>query len=98
MTYPYVAKRRVEGLIRALTQSTIAIQSRTFLDFALPVFDAVIEEIENEIGNDNPIVRSVEGVISPERAASGDLLVAEMLNAEIGSRPVQQPRRIRSSL
>jgi hypothetical protein len=63
--------------------------------FALRVFDAVIEAIKADVGRDNPVVAAIAGVILPESIATGEpiraadgLLVAKMLDAEIGPQPI----------
>jgi hypothetical protein len=58
------------------------------------VLDAVVDAIKDEIGLDNAVVQATAGVISPEAIENGEpiraadaLLIAKMLNAEIGQRP-----------
>jgi hypothetical protein len=93
--YPYKAKQRVEGLIEALETLIKRDPDQEVGGMALPVFDAVVEAIKDGIGRDNPVVRSVAGVISPETIEAGEpiraadaLLVAKMLDAELGRRPI----------
>ena len=57
------------------------------------MLDAVIESVRDALPND-PVVNAVRGVISPEQIALGELiraadalLVAEQLDAAIGTRP-----------
>jgi len=92
--FPYEAEDRVEALIETLTKLQAKDPDQEVHGIAVPVLDAVIEAIKADIGRDNPVVAATAGVISPDLIASGDpiraadaLLVAEMLNAEIGPTP-----------
>lgn len=98
-TFPEAAKRRTESLIRALQTIVKKDPEQEVMGMALPVFDAVIEAIKDELGRDNPVVAAVAGVISADMISSGEpiraadaLLVAEMLDAEIGPRPMPSVR------
>jgi hypothetical protein len=97
VAYPRKAKDRVVALVDALQTLTKRDPDQEVGGMALPVFDAVIEAIKDDIGRDNPVVASVAGVISPETIAAGDpiraadaLLVAKMLDAEIGPYPMRR--------
>jgi hypothetical protein len=93
--YPYKAKQRVTALIDALETLQKRDPEQEVGGIALPVFDAVVEAIKDDIGRDNPIVAAVAGIISPETIEAGQpiraadaLVVARMLDAEIGPRPI----------
>lgn len=93
--YPYKAKERITSLIDALTTLTNRDPEQEVTGMALPVLDAVVEAVKDDIGRDNPVVRAVAGVISPEMIESGEplraadaLMVAKMLDAEIGAWPI----------
>jgi len=69
-------------------------QEQEVQGIALPVLDAVIEEVKTAIGDD-PVVIAIAGIISADTIAAGEpiraidaLLVAEQLNAAIGRRPI----------
>lgn len=91
--YPYKAKERVVSLIETLTTLTNRDPEQEVTGIALPMLDAVIEAIKDSIGRDNPVVQAAAGVISPETIEAGEpiraadaLIVAKMLDAEIGPR------------
>jgi hypothetical protein len=95
VSYPRKAKDRVEALIEALKTIIERDPEQEVTGLALPVLDAVVEAIKEEIGRDNPVVQATAGVISPESIENGEpiraadaLLIAKMLDAEIGARPV----------
>lgn len=92
--YPDKAKDRVVALIEALETIIKKDPEQEVQGMALPVFDAVLEAIKDDIGRDNPVVAAVAGIISPDTIAGGmpiraadALLVAKMLDAELGRRP-----------
>ncbi len=96
--YPHKAKERVENLIRGLTALQAKDPEQEVGGIALPVLDAVIETIKDDIGRDNPVVAAVAGIISPETIELGEpiraadaLLVATMLDAELGDVPWVMP-------
>lgn len=98
MTYPTKAKDRVEALIETLTMLTNRDPDQEVSGIAVPVLDAVLDAIKDDIGRDNPVVQSVAGIISPEMIESGEplraadaLLCAKALDAEIGHRPRPGP-------
>jgi hypothetical protein len=93
--FPYKAKGRVEGLVEVLGELVKRDPEQEVTGIALPVFDAVVEAIKDDIGRDNPVVQAVAGIISPETVEAGDpiraadaLLVAKMLDGEIGPYPI----------
>jgi hypothetical protein len=93
--YPYKTKDRVESLIKALETLHQRDPEQEVQGIALPVFDAVVEAIKDDIGRDNPVVGAVAGIISPEIVETGEeiraadaLMMARMLDAEIGRRPL----------
>jgi hypothetical protein len=95
MAYPYEAKKRVQGLIEALETLHKRDPEQEVGTFALPIFDEVVEAIKDDLGRDNPAVAAVAGIISPETVEAGEpiraadaLLVAKMLDAEIGPYPM----------
>lgn len=101
MIFPYKAKQRIEALIDALSVLHSEDTEQEVRGLALPILDAVLEAIKDEIGRENPVVQAVAAVISPETIAEGDplraadaLVVAKLLNAEIGPWP-QQVKRMR---
>ena len=91
--YPYKAKERVEALIRTLRATVDQDGEQEVRGIAVPVLNAVVEEIKVAL-RDDPVVRTVSDVISPEAAAAGEpiravdaLLIAEQLDAAIRRRP-----------
>jgi CRISPR/Cas system-associated protein Cas7 (RAMP superfamily) len=99
--YARKAKQRVTALIEALETLHTRDPEQEVQGMAVPVFDAVIEAVKDDIGRNNPVVAAVAGVISAETIEAGEairaadaLLVAKMLDAEIGPRPssVSVPR------
>jgi hypothetical protein len=91
--YPYKAKERIEALIRTLRATVDQDGEQEVRGIAVPVLNAVVEEIKVAL-RDDPVVRTVSDVISPEAAAAGEpiravdaLLIAEQLDAAIGRRP-----------
>lgn len=96
--YPLKEKERVEGLIAALTTIITQDPEQEVRGIAIPVFDAVLEAIKDGIGRDNPVVQATAGVISPETIELGEpiraadaLVVATLLDSEIGPRPIPPP-------
>jgi hypothetical protein len=92
--YQWKAKQHVEGLIEGLDTILQRDPDQEVGGMALPVLDAVVEAIKDDIGRDNPVVKAVAGVISPETIEAWEpirtadaLIVAKMLDAEIGRRP-----------
>jgi hypothetical protein len=98
-TIEIVSKQAISG--RSLSIGSSTDRLRAWLITAGErrcVFHTVIETIKDDIGRDNPVVQSVEGIISSELVASGErvraadaLLVAKTLDAEIGRRPMPSP-------
>ena len=91
--YPYKAKRHIQALIKSLRAASERDPDQEVQGMALPVLDAVIEEVKAALGED-PVVRAVAGVISPETIELGEgiravdaLLVAEQLDAALGNEP-----------
>jgi hypothetical protein len=85
--------------MRALEEVVKKDPEQEVMGMALPVFDAVIEAIKDELGKDNPVVAAIAGVISADMIGAGEpvraadaLLVAQMLDAEIGPRPMPTVR------
>jgi hypothetical protein len=96
--YPYKAKEQVEALINILQVLHEKDAEQEVRGIAVPVFDAVLEEIKDAIGKENRVVQSVAGIISPEMIEEGEpirvadaLMVARLLDAEIGHRPPPPP-------
>jgi hypothetical protein len=94
LAYPSEAKTRIESLIQTLETLTRRDLDQEVRGIALPVFDAVLEAVKGDIGRDNPVVQAVAGIVSPETIEAGEpiraadaLMVAKMLEAEIGPRP-----------
>lgn len=93
--YPYKAKQRVTALTEALETLIKRDPEQEVQGIAIPVFDAAVEAIKDDLGRDNPVVAAVAGIISPETVAAGEpiraadaLVVAKMLDAEIGPHPI----------
>ncbi len=92
--YPYKEKRKITALVRSLSILVERDPEQEVQGMALPVFDAVVEAVR-AVKPDDPVVEAVRGVISPEQIALGEpiraadaLLVAEQLDAAIGSYPI----------
>lgn len=92
--YPYKAKERVQALIKSLETMIQRDPEQEVQGIALRVLDAALEDIKAALADD-PVVAAVAGIISPETIEAGDpiravdaLLVAQQLDAAIGSRPV----------
>ena len=94
--YPYLAKRRTEGLIATLREAVRRDPEQEVQGMAVLVLDAVIKDIK-AIRGDDPVVASVIDMITPEYIGLGDplrvvdaLLVAQQLDAAIGEPPAGQ--------
>jgi hypothetical protein len=91
--YPYAAKGKVTSLIESLEMLVKRDPDQEVEGIALPVLDAVIEDVRLVLPDD-PVVAAVRGIISPEQIASGEpvraadaLVVARQLDAAIGPYP-----------
>lgn len=92
--YPYKAKGRIVALIETLERVVQRDPEQEVLGMAVPVLDACIEDVKAAVADD-PVVRAVAGVISPDAIALGEpvravdaLLVAKQLDAVIGPYPL----------
>jgi hypothetical protein len=92
--YPLKAKRRLDALIKSLRVLVARDPEQEVLGIALPVLDAVLEDVRAAIPDD-PVVQATARIISPDFIAAGEpvraadaLLVAEQLAAAIGPLPV----------
>ncbi|GIJ30735.1 hypothetical protein Vqi01_58970 [Micromonospora qiuiae] len=93
MFFPYVAKRRIEALIKSLQALVASDPEQQVQGFAVPVVSAALDDIKQAVPND-PVVRSLVDLMSADAIGSGDpvraadmLVIAEQLNAAIGKRP-----------
>jgi hypothetical protein len=91
--HPYKAKERVEALIKSLRTLIQKDPEQEVQGFALPVLDAALTDVKQAMPND-PVLRSLVDLFSADFIGAGEpvraadmLLVAEQLDAAIGSRP-----------
>jgi hypothetical protein len=91
--YPYQAKDQIEALVETLQALTKRDPEQEVQGIALPVLDAVIESVRAALPDD-PVVKAVRGIVSPEQIALGEpiraaeaLLVAKQLDAAVGPYP-----------
>jgi hypothetical protein len=92
--YPYDAKHKIVALVETLETLTRRDPEQEVQGMALPVLDAVIESVRLVLPDD-PVVKAVRGILSPEQVAAGEpiraadaLLVARQLDAAIGAYPL----------
>lgn len=92
--YPYVAKRRIDALIKSLTALVASDPEQQVQGFAVPVVAAALDDIKQAVPND-PVVRSLVDLMSADAIGSGDpiraadmLVIAEQIDAAIGRRPI----------
>ncbi|MGS2615160.1 hypothetical protein ACVCAH_11635 [Micromonospora sp. LZ34] len=91
--YPYTAKRRIDALIKSLTALVASDPEQQVQGFAVPVVAAALDDIKQAVPND-PVVRALVDLMSADAIGSGDpvraadmLVIAEQIDAAIGSRP-----------
>lgn len=91
--YPYVAKRRIDALIKSLNALVTSDPEQQVQGFAVPVVAAALDDIKQAVPND-PVVRALVDLMSADAIGSGDpiraadmLVIAEQIDAAIGSRP-----------
>ncbi|MGH3762945.1 hypothetical protein [Actinophytocola sp.] len=91
--YPYDAKQRVEALIRSLQTLIKRDPEQEVQGLAVPVLSATLDAIKRATPDD-PVVGSLVELMSADFIGAGEpiraadmLVVAEQLDAAIGSRP-----------
>jgi hypothetical protein len=91
--YPYVAKRRLDALIKSLHTLIARDPEQEVQSIALPVLDAALTSIKGEVADD-PVVRAMVDLLSADFIGSGDpvraadmLVIVEQLDAAIGPYP-----------
>ncbi|MDZ5443792.1 hypothetical protein U2F26_13770 [Micromonospora sp. 4G57] len=92
--YPYVAKRRIDALIKSLTALVASDPEQQVQGFAVPVVAAALDDVKQAVPHD-PVVRSLVDLMSADAIGSGEpiraadmLVIAEQINAAIGRRPM----------
>jgi hypothetical protein len=71
VSYAYKAKKRIDGLVGALKALQQRDPDQEVRGIALPVLDAVLEAVKNEIGRDNPVVISVAARTDAHQSPGG---------------------------
>ena len=89
-SYPYTAKRRVEGLIESLKELIKKDPEQEVQGIALPVLDAALTDVKQAMPND-PVVRAMVDLFSADFIGNGEpvraadmLVIAQQLDAAIG--------------
>ena len=91
--YPYLAKERIEALIKSLRTLIQRDPEQEVQGIALPVMDAAVAAVKRERPSD-PVVCALVDLFSADFIGAGEpvraadmLVVAEQLDVAIGRRP-----------